>query len=855
MNLIPSLIIGFIVQLIFEQTTVAKLSYNQLEFSFCAAWDPNGTTIATSTLVGVKPTRIFVDNNSTLYVTSKNLNRTMVVPEGSNVATRNISTGLFHPSGIFVTSDGDIYIANGGITHRVEKWALNATSGVIAMNTTSECSSLFIDTNDTLYCAYDTEHKVVKMSLKNHTNTVVTAAGNGTNGSEPSLLSYPNGIFVDNKFNLYVADYGNDRIQYFYPNQLNGTSITGAGSITLSRPTDVLLDADGCMFIVDLDNHRILQYIFHVFRCIIGCSGTPGSGPNQLQYPFSFAFDSYGNLIVNDKDNNRIQKFFLITNSCVVSYNQPKFCAKAKWNPNATTFATNTIVGSQPHAVFVNTNNSVYSANLNNGIIFMWLYNSVNVTNVFVGNLSLMYSIFVTSNGDIYSSSDLYGSQVRKYSADTNAWSTRMHSSSSCYGLFVDVNNNLYCSMRDNNIVVRSQFNDNTSTSTTVAGKGTAAATPDALDYPLGIFVDVNFDLYVADCGNDRIQLFQLGIINGTTVAGNQSTIQTISLNCPAGIVLDAENYLFIVDQINARIVGSGPYGFRCLVGCTGISGAEADQLYWPLALSFDTYGNMFVSDINNNRIQKFIFLTNSCYTSMAVSFTTDITTTLYSAQSSQSTWKNSTGIGLYYNISDKACDYLQPCYHNGFCYNNNSNVNNFYCLCPYGFTGDQCQLDKRLCRLDTCWNNGTCSETSNTTYSCYCQPGWQDDRCKTKVNYCSNVTCYNHGVCRPLVLDYQCQCLAGSFSGRHCEIVASTTKIHRILSKSFVYIAIMAMITVVMLVIIMDILKYGFHIEPSIQDLDRAQRDKQTKKRMQRFRPRYRDTLVVRKIAFLFQK
>jgi hypothetical protein len=144
-----------------------------------------------------------------------------------------------------------------------------------------------------------------------------------------------------------------------------------------------------------------------------------------------------------------------------------------------------------------------------------------------------------------------------------------------------------------------------------VAGTGIQGSVPNQLSNPVGIFVDVNLDLYVADCGNDRVQLFQSEQSNGITVAGSQSPNPTISLRCPTGIVLDAQKYLFIVDSSNHRIVGSGPNGFRCLVGCYG-QGSESNQLSYPSSLSFDRSGNMFVADQSNHRIQKFLLMENS---------------------------------------------------------------------------------------------------------------------------------------------------------------------------------------------------------------------------------------------------
>jgi DNA-binding beta-propeller fold protein YncE len=130
------------------------------------------------------------------------------------------------------------------------------------------------------------------------------------------------------------------------------------------------------------------------------------------------------------------------------------------------------------------------------------------------------------------------------------------------------------------------------------------------LSDPRGIFVDVNLNLYVADWGNHRIQLFQSGQPNGTTVAG---TLGTIMLYYPTSVVLDADGYLFIVDNDNFRIIGSGPAGFRCVAGCSGTRGSASYQLSNPQTMAFDSYGNIFVTDPANGRIQKFVLAAYSC--------------------------------------------------------------------------------------------------------------------------------------------------------------------------------------------------------------------------------------------------
>jgi sugar lactone lactonase YvrE len=288
------------------------------------------------------------------------------------------------------------------------------------------------------------------------------------------------------------------------------------------------------------------------------------------------------------------------------------FCPTATWNPNGITFANQSILGDYPRAIFVNTNNTIYVANRQNNQILVWNEGSESPTKIVSGNFTGPNSTFVTSNGDIYIDDGEENGRVQKWISTTETFDTVMNVDSSCYGLFVDIKDNLYCSMSDHHRVVKRSLNDPVMTTVVVAGTGSEGWASDELYFPFGIFVDVNLDLYVADCDNNRVQLFQSEQLNGITVAGKESLYETIRLYRPFGISLDAEKYLFILDLGENRIVGSGPNGFRCLVGCYGY-GSQSNQLDSPFSFSFDRSGNMFVIDLENNRIQKFLLMEKSC--------------------------------------------------------------------------------------------------------------------------------------------------------------------------------------------------------------------------------------------------
>ena len=295
-----------------------------------------------------------------------------------------------------------------------------------------------------------------------------------------------------------------------------------------------------------------------------------------------------------------------------VSYNRPKFSPCATWSSNAITFADSNVMIQAASDVFITTNNTVYATSFLLDSVLVWTEGSPSTTRRLFGNLSYSHRIFVTNDGDVYADDTHVHSRVQKWTMNATMSTIFMSSSGLCGGLFVDIYDNLYCSQSSYHKVLQISVNRGINSAVIVAGNGTVGSAPNMLNRPYGIFVDIDLSLYVADFDNNRVQLVRSGRLNGTTVAGNGAP-DTIALNQPIAVILDGDGYLFIVDCVHHRIMGSGPNGFRCVVGCTGISGTTVNQLSYPRGLSFDSYGNLYVADTENSRIQKFMLAKNSC--------------------------------------------------------------------------------------------------------------------------------------------------------------------------------------------------------------------------------------------------
>ena len=270
------------------------------------------------------------------------------------------------------------------------------------------------------------------------------------------------------------------------------------------------------------------------------------------------------------------------------------------------------MVGTEFWAVFVNRNNTVYAANRQKGFVLVWSAGSGTPMRNISGNLSTPYSLFVSDSDEIYVDNAQTNRRVDKWSMNATSSVAAMYACSACYGLFIDINDNLYCSVTAFHQVISQSLNDRLSVWSVVAGTGMNGSSSRELAYPYGILVDKNLNLFVADCSNNRIQMFRYGKLNGTTVVGN-GTPGTISLSCPVWVIMDADGYLFISDSYNHRIIGSSSNGYRCVAACSQTWGSLPTQLTYVSSISFDTYGNLYAADWYNGRIQKFLLSSNSC--------------------------------------------------------------------------------------------------------------------------------------------------------------------------------------------------------------------------------------------------
>ncbi|MBK7575333.1 MAG: hypothetical protein IPI26_08790 [Elusimicrobia bacterium] len=137
--------------------------------------------------------------------------------------------------------------------------------------------------------------------------------------------------------------------------------------------------------------------------------------------------------------------------------------------------------------------------------------------------------------------------------------------------------------------------------------------------YPMGLAVDAGGNLYIADTGNHRVRRVDAdGVI--TTVAGNgngayagdNGPATQANLNHPMGVAVDAEGNLYIADTDNHRVRKVDVEGVITTVAGDGQSGFSGDggpatlaRLNRPTAVTVDREGHLYIADYDNNRVRR----------------------------------------------------------------------------------------------------------------------------------------------------------------------------------------------------------------------------------------------------------
>ena len=603
------------------------------------------------------PRGVAVDGDGNIYIADVNNRRVRKVTASTGVISTVAGTGtsgsdgdggaataaqLNTPWDVALDSARNIYIAD-RIGKRVRKvtvstgvittvagggTALYATGVAPTATDIGILTGVAVDSAGNIYIAMQ-QSRVFKVTVS--TNLISLAAGNGTPGyagdgglatASTVRLRFPFGVAVDSNDNIYITDTLNGRIRKVtastgFISTVAGSSATPgdggdggsatAAAVKMYYPQgSVAVDSDNNLYIADTLNGRIRKVTAST-GFISTFAGRLKSDPSgdeglataaQLNIPYGVAVDSDGNLYLSDAGNNRVRKV------------------------DATTGVIDTVAGSGAHGAGGD-GAAATSA-----------------------QLSTPYGVAVDSDNNLYIA-DGRNHRIRKVTASTGFISTVAGSTQGFggdggsatvaaaklngpRGVAVDSDGNLYIADTGNNRIRK--VTASTGFISTVAGDGTkglsgdgGAATAAKLDAPYGVAVDSDNNIYIAEYNNHRVRKvdtsatpWTISRVAGTETKsdgydGDGGAATEARLKAPIGVAVDGSGNIYITDLLNERIrkvdATTGEISTVAGTGTPGYNGdgcrATTAQISAPNGVAVDGSGNVYIADGNNNRIRK----------------------------------------------------------------------------------------------------------------------------------------------------------------------------------------------------------------------------------------------------------
>ncbi|CAF4078112.1 unnamed protein product, partial [Adineta steineri] len=266
------------------------------------------------------------------------------------------------------------------------------------------------------------------------------------------------GIFVDEKKNIFIADYANHRIIEWKYNTKKGKIIAGGNGQgnridQLNEPKVVIIDQQKhSIIIADSENRRVIQWLNQKQQILINNIDCVG-----------LAIDKHGYLYVSDNEKNEVRRWKM-----------------GEYNNEGMVVAGGNGKGnklnqfSHPRFIFVDEDESIYVSDQNNHRVMKWRKDA--------------------KEGTIVAGGHGEGRSLNKLSYPQ--------------GVVVDAFGQIYVADCNNHRIMR-WFEGKEEGEIIVGGDGQGNQS-NQLNRPRGLSFDDDGNLYIADCHNHRILKFEI---------------------------------------------------------------------------------------------------------------------------------------------------------------------------------------------------------------------------------------------------------------------------------------------------------------------------------------------------------
>jgi len=588
------------------------------------------------------------DDNTIRKISPSGVVRTLAGLAGSSGSVDGIGSGALFggPTGVAVDRAGNVYVAEADMTLpgasncNIRKITPDGVVTTLAGSTT--CGSpiddtgaaarfdrpngVAVDSAGNVYVA-DTYNCVIRKITPD--GVVATLAGSTTCGpivngtGTAAQFDSPAGVAVDGAGNIYVADTGNNAIRKITPagvvKTLAGGSFghaNGTGSAAqFFAPSGVAVDGMGNIYVADTDNLTIRKITpGGVVTTPVGLAGNAGSADGtgsaaRFNYPQGVAADNAGNIYVADTNNNNIRK---ITSGNVVS------TLAGMGSTSGSTDGTGSAARfNDPIGVAMDNAGNFYIADTENDTIRK--ITAAGVVSTLAGlagqpgningtgsaaRFNSPWAVAVDQAGNVYVA-DTGNLIIRKITpgGKVTTFFKKFPSFVSPHGIAIDNNNgNVY--VADFREVYK------------ITSQRAVSALPFGFDFPEGVAVDSEGNIYVTDLGKETVsKITPDGMIH--TLAGlafkagsADGTGSAARFYGPQGVAVDSKRNIYVADTFNSTIRKITPGGaVTTLAGFPksfgNLDGLGSAARFWgPVGITVGSDGSVYVVDPNNNSIR-----------------------------------------------------------------------------------------------------------------------------------------------------------------------------------------------------------------------------------------------------------
>jgi len=590
---------------------------------------------------------VTADSAGNIYIADQNNNRIRKVDTNGNITTF-VGTGVFGytadggvaagsaiasprqmtvgPKNTLYFVENTVYIRmvdGNGVLHTIAgngQQGNTADGGSALSASFNDINGVAVDSQSNVYLSEFNGNRVRKVNPQGILSTVTgTGATTFTGDAGPAATATvwgPWGLALDSKGDLFIGDSNNKRVRMINPagiiSTVAGTGVFGfsgdsgpATSAVLAFPDGVAADSFGNVYFADSANLRVRRFTVGGNIATVAGNGlyrytANGSPVSQLYFlgPDGLAFDNSGNMIVADRNLNALH--LIQTNGQVTLL--------AGISPNgghSFDGPASTSLLDEPTAATVAKDGTIYFVEQGTSLVRK-----------------------ITTSGALLTVAGTFNSFNGGYSGDGGpATSATLNHP---FGLALDSKGNLYISDLYNQCVRKVDLSGNITTYAGICNATSAGgysgdggpATAALLNAPDALVFDPYDNLYIADQLNGRIRkVTTAGVISTFAGAGKSGAPNgdgqlalLANIPNPVSLAFDAAGNLYVsetnwevvrrigTDGNISTVAGSGLYGYS---GDGGVATNAA--LNSPTGLAIDGAGNLYIADLDNNRIREVI--------------------------------------------------------------------------------------------------------------------------------------------------------------------------------------------------------------------------------------------------------